>query len=128
MTMNFPTPFRAMNQLQRQMDRLFDEAQTFLQPACDVDETDTQILMSFDLPGMKKEDIKIEYEGNILRVSGERKDERHDSKAIERVFTLPQAVKAEQIEAHFDNGVLHVAIQKAEAPKPRQIPIAEKVA
>jgi HSP20 family protein len=143
-------PFRTMSRLQRQFDRVFDDLvagnlssevpalAAAIQPACDIEETDAHYLMSFDMPGMRREDIQIAFSEGQLRVSGERKDEREKEKkdgskyrseryygALERIFTLPQNVNADQIEAHFENGVLHVAIPKAKLIQPKHIPIAE---
>lgn len=91
------------------------------QPSCDVNETKEHYLVSFDMPGVKKEDIKIEVQGNELVISGERR-ERTQGK-FERTFTLPSTIAAEKIEAHYENGVLNVALPKAEAAKARTIQI-----
>lgn len=106
-------PFRAMTRMQRQVDRMFDDllsgnwttelpaiSESALQPPCDVQETDSHYLLSFDLPGMSKNDVKIELQDNVLRVYGERKDERERGKGsnvrterfygtVERIMTLP---------------------------------------
>jgi len=105
-------------------------------PACDVEETEAQYMLSFDLPGVAKENIKIELNGRELSVSGERNEERNEEsktrKFVERsygsfyrMFTLPSTVGAEQIQANFDNGVLKVAIPKAAASTTKQIPIGD---
>ncbi len=105
------------------------------QPSCDVNETKDHYLISFDMPGVKKEDIKIEVRDNELVISGERqrhlKQEegeasiRHERMygQFERAFTLPTTVAADKIEAHYENGVLNVALPKAEATKARTIQI-----
>jgi len=105
------------------------------QPRCDVNETKDHYLVSFDMPGVKKEDIKIEVQGNELVISGERQREakEQDGEAVlrhermygkfERTFTLPTTIAAEKIEAHYENGVLNVALPKAEAAKSRTIQI-----
>jgi HSP20 family protein len=105
------------------------------QPSCDVKETKEHYLVSFDMPGVKKEDIKIEVQGNELVISGERQREmrEQDGEAtlrvertygkFERSFTLPATIAADKIEAHYENGVLNVALPKAEAAKGRTIQI-----
>lgn len=105
------------------------------QPSCDVRETKDHYLVSFDIPGMKKEDIKIELKDNNLVISGERHREvkEQDEESIirrermygkfERTFTLPSTVAADKIEAHFENGVLNIALPKAEIAKARTIQI-----
>lgn len=105
------------------------------QPSCDVDETNEHYLISFDMPGLKKEDIKIEVQGNQLIIAGERQhkfkseDERitlrHERLygKFERVFTLPLTIHADNIEAQYENGVLNIALPKAEKAKGRTIQI-----
>lgn len=105
------------------------------QPNCDVNESKDHYLVSFDMPGVKKEDIKIEVEGNKLVISGHRQRELEgeEGEAIlhhqrmygkfERTFTLPSTIATEKIEAHYENGVLSVALPKAEAAKGRTIQI-----
>lgn len=105
------------------------------QPSCDVSETKEHYLVSFDMPGMKKEDIKIEVQGNELVISGERHREVRDKQGeatlrhermygkFERSFTLPATIAADKIEAHYEDGVLNIALPKAEAAKGRTIQI-----
>lgn len=110
-------------------------AQVSWQPSCDVTETKDHYLISFDMPGVKKEDIKVEVDGNTLTVSGERhkevkKDEeenflRHEKfyGKYQRSFTLPPTVDTSHIEAHYEDGVLNIAIPKAEKAKGRKIEV-----
>jgi len=105
------------------------------QPSCDVNETKNHYLVSFDMPGVKKEDIKVEVRGNELVISGERQRELTGQQGearlqversygrFERTFTLPTTIAADKIEAHYENGVLNVALPKAEAAKGRTIQI-----
>lgn len=99
----------------------------------DVQESEAAYFLSFDVPGINKEDIKIEVQGDMLTVSGERKrvnhEDRHASVSersygfFSRTFTLPEAVDSAKIEASFENGVLEIAVPKAEAEKARRIEI-----
>ena len=105
------------------------------QPSCDVSETKDHYLVGFDMPGVKKEDIKIEVQGNQLVISGERhrevrdRDEefnlRHERMygKFERSFTLPATIAVDKIEAHYEDGVLNVALPKLETAKARNIQI-----
>lgn len=105
------------------------------QPSCDVNETKDHYLVSFDMPGVKKEDIKIEVQGNQLVISGERQREVKEENGeatlhhermygrFERTFTLPATIAADKIEAHYENGVLNVGLPKAETAKGRTIQI-----
>lgn len=103
-------------------------------PLTDVAETDECYMVSIDLPGLKKEDIKIEVTDNILNVSGERTNTStvNDGQvhrversygSFKRSFTLPKAVNAEAIEAHYENGVLDVKLPKSKLAQSRKIEI-----
>jgi len=130
------------------LDRLFDRAfSDFLapvgddavstrrwMPAVDVRETADALTFSVELPGMKKEDVHITLENNVLTISGDRKFEKNvDGENFHRVersygsfarsFTVPGNVSYEGIDAKFENGVLNVVLPKAEEAKPRRIEI-----
>lgn len=104
-------------------------------PACEIAESTDHYLMSLDLPGMKKEDIKIEMVENVLTISGERKrqtptDPTHKIQRYEksygffkRSFTLPTTLDSSKVEARYENGQLELYLPKIQAAKPRQIEI-----
>lgn len=105
-------------------------------PACDVTESEDGYVLSFDVPGLKKEDINIEVTGRQVTISGERKREEQQQNGnthrIERVygkfqrtFELPEGINTEVIDASYENGVLKVAVPKAETSKPRKVQITE---
>src|SRR4051812_23394210 len=91
----FSNPTKEVNRLQHRINRIFDdfftepfsgffsharellpwEQKSEFMPACDVEETESYFLLSFDLPGVKKEDLKIDLHDNLLTVSGERKEQ-----------------------------------------------------
>jgi HSP20 family protein len=147
-------PVREMMRMQRRMEQMFDDLyndalpslgqpvrgmldfENVFSPPCDINETDTQYLVNFDIPGVKKDEIKVEARDNQLIVSGERKKEhKEDVKghisqeryygSFMRSFTLPSNVDANKVEAHFDNGELQIIIPKAAAAQGNQIPIKE---
>lgn len=106
------------------------------QPSCDINEGKDSYFVSFDIPGVKKEDIKIEVVGNSLVISGERQREvkqQQDGDAplyyeraygkFERTLVIPTSVNAEKIEAHYENGVLNMTLPKVESAKGRTIQI-----
>lgn len=113
-----------------------DNLQAF-NPACDVEETETHYLMSFDLPGISKDEVKIEVVDNQLTISGERKAEknegdknnRHVSEryygAFKRMFTLPATIDSTKVEASYRDGVLQIAVPKSEAARPHQVKISD---
>ena len=103
-------------------------------PAMDVWETDDEIVYAFDLPGIPKEAVSIEFEHGLLTVSAER--ERSQEVSSERLYRferrygsfsraigLPQGVVEDQISARFDNGVLEVHVTKPAVEKPHLIQI-----
>lgn len=103
-------------------------------PGLDVYEKDDTLFAKVDLPGVKKEDVKIELVEGRLTISGERKHEVEEEKenvyrceretgAFFRTIPLPDGVKAEQIAATFADGVLEVKI-----PLPAAAPAAQKIA
>ena len=103
-------------------------------PRVDVHEEGEQFVVDFDLPGMRKEDITIEVENDVLTVSGERKTGERDEQdqvrrrerfhgKFSRSMSFPTDVDPEKIQASFQDGVLTVSIAKAEQVKPRKIEI-----
>ncbi len=106
-----------------------------LSPVSEISETEDYYLMSMDVPGMKKEDIKIELVDNMLTISGERKREKSTDEnqkfqryeksygVFKRSFTLPSSVESDKVEARYENGVLELILPKVPAAKPRQIAI-----
>lgn len=116
-----------------QMDRLFNEMLTkreegkvTFSPSCEVTENDKTYLMKFDIPGVKKENIKVEMDGDQLTVRAERREEkkedtkkRHYSEVYygtyTRSFTLPKPVDEKAVVATYENGILSVTIPKMES-------------
>uniref|UniRef100_A0A0C9S707 TSA: Wollemia nobilis Ref_Wollemi_Transcript_10067_815 transcribed RNA sequence n=1 Tax=Wollemia nobilis TaxID=56998 RepID=A0A0C9S707_9CONI len=93
-------------------------------------ETPEAHIFKADLPGLKKEEVKVEVEeGRVLQISGERKrDEEHKDDKWHRIersrgrflrrFRLPENAKVEEVKAAMDNGVLTVTVPKVPQPKP----------
>jgi HSP20 family protein len=127
-----------------QLNRLFDESYGRSQsaeleygtwsPAVDLREEEGQYVIEADMPGMKREDIEIHVENNVLSIRGERKFEAESQKEtyhrIERAygrftrsFTLPSRVEAEKISATYRDGILQLVVPKAEESKPKRISI-----
>jgi HSP20 family protein len=104
-------------------------------PATDLIESDTHYILRADLPGLSEDDVNIEFEGNVLSISGERKSEHeHRGKGFYRVersygsfrrsLRLPAGVDAEAIKATFDKGVLEITVPKPEAAKAHKVEIS----
>lgn len=114
--------------------RVEGEKGTSLYPAVDIFEEETAFSLSFDLPGFKPEDVHVELDERVLKVSGERRREQESQdgyRRVERVygsferrFRLPQNVDVDALEAKLDAGVLTVRLPKREAPTARRIEIA----
>ncbi len=100
-------------------------------PFIDVEEKEGVWHITADLPGMRKEDVKVEFHDGVLTISGERvKESKGEAKYYERTygkflrsFRLPQPVDIEKIEAKYENGVLHLAIPTLESVKTKAIKI-----
>ena len=105
-------------------------------PACDFHEDKDNYFISLDLPGLKRENIKINYENQILTISGTRQEEyskelkENSSRFTEKVygsfscsFNLPGLIEEDKVEAHFSNGVLELALPKASKSKGKDIPV-----
>jgi len=103
-------------------------------PLTDISEDNDKYVLSMDIPGVEKKDVKISYKNGSIIVSGERKQESEEKSSkyhrIERAygkyyreFMLPEKIVEDKIEAKFKDGTLTVTIPKAEEAKPREIDI-----
>ncbi|MBD0338952.1 MAG: Hsp20/alpha crystallin family protein [Thermoleophilia bacterium] len=133
-------PFRELASIQNEMSRLLNafegNGQTTQNwvPALDVWETDDELVYAFDLPGVPKENVTIEYDDGMLTLSAkrERTFEKGDDRfyrferrfgTFTRSIGLPQGVNEGSIRADFKDGVLEVHVAKPEEVKPRRIEI-----
>jgi len=103
-------------------------------PAVDIEEDEKQYLVTMDLPGLDKKEVDIKLDGDLLTISGEKKDEKKENGKnyhrmeryygkFERSFHLNDDINKEQIDANFKNGVLRIALPKVEKAKPKQIQV-----
>ena len=121
-------PLRELSSLQNEMNRLFNTVvdtpggnagapMRRWVPAMDLVESEDQFVLRADLPGMKQEDVSIEFEDNVLTISGERRFEHQEEQegyqrverafgAFSRTLTVPKGIDPEAISAGFENGVL----------------------
>jgi HSP20 family protein len=97
-------------------------------PEIDVFEKDNRLITKIDLPGLKKEDVKVEVTDGNLAISGERKTEAEEKKenfyrcereygSFYRAVPLPEGVKIEDVKATFADGVLEVSIPLPAKPE-----------
>jgi HSP20 family protein len=103
-------------------------------PAVDIREKDNAFLLEAELPGMKKEDIKLDVKEGVLTIRGERNYEHEEKKdnytrvercygTFHRSFTLPDHVETEKIDATYKDGILTVTLPKNETATPKQIDV-----
>lgn len=118
-----------------EMDEEYENA--VWMPLTDIYEDNDKYTLKVDLPGIKKEDVKINYANGKLSISGERVQENETKDAkwhrIEksygkyyRSFTLPEQIQEDKISAEFKDGLLTITIPKAEEAKPKEIEIKVK--
>ena len=138
-------PFRDLINIQQDVDSLFDEffSRTpayeidggLWSPPLDITENDDNVFVTVEVPGMTKEDVKITLQDDVLTIRGEKKQETEQKDAnyhriernygsFTRSFSLPTVVLADQIKAHYQDGLLRITLPKAEQVKPKEIPIA----
>ena len=103
-------------------------------PKVDIVENDDSVAMRFEVPGMEKDNFKVNVKDNVLTVSGERKSESEEkadnfirseihSGSFSRSFTLPKTVDVDKINADYKNGILELMLGKREEAKPREIDV-----
>lgn len=103
-------------------------------PLCDIYETDKEIILKMELPEMRKEDLHVTLENNVLTLRGERKFEaavnRENYHRIERkygefirIFTMPAFVEGSKVVAEFKEGMLTVTLPKNKEALPRPIDV-----
>ena len=122
-----------IDRLNQMFADLYSNARGAWTPAVDIYETaDRQYVIKADLPEMKREDIHLSFENNVLTLSGERaaapveglqRSERFRG-PFSRAFNLPASVDGSRISAAYTDGVLTVRIPQREEAKPKQIEIA----
>ncbi len=106
-------------------------------PACDIYETDNDIVVKAELPEVKKENVYVSIDNNLLTIRGERKFSEETKKEnyhrversygeFMRSFTIPSFVDANKVNAEFKDGVLWVKLAKCEESKPKQIEVKVK--
>jgi HSP20 family protein len=107
-------------------DRFFNKTMTM--PAVNIMENNNHYTVSLAAPGLKKDDFKIDLDGNMLTISSEKEEEKeqkdekitkkeYNYSSFSRSFTLPEDVKNESIDARYDNGVLNITLPKKEGAK-----------
>ena len=139
-------PFRDLNILQERMNRVFEDAAgrswksdepsatTSWSPAVDIYETENEIIVQAELPGVERKDITLNLENNVLTLKGERRFEKESNQdnyhrieraygTFSRAFSIPTLVDDDKIRADYKDGILKIALPKKEQVKAKQIQI-----
>jgi HSP20 family protein len=139
------TPFRELEDISTRLNRFFNEAPTRTTdgdalffadwaPPVDIEETEKEYLIKAELPGIPKENVKVEMLDGVLTIEGERRTEKEEKgKKLHKVersygkfvrqFSLPNEVEAVKIQAEFKEGMLNVHLPKTAAAKPKAIEV-----
>lgn len=135
------SPFGGLFNCEHEIDQLFEEflgssvaRQIRDYPAVDLAEYENESVLVAEMPGVKKEDVKVSLEGENLTISGERKSRSLPEKfawvrnelgtgTFTRTIELPHVVKADAVQAELSNGVLRVVLPKAEEVLPKEITV-----
>lgn len=137
-------PYREINSLERQLNRLFNDAwlptnwqdlDKFTRtPAAELTEDKEAVYLNLEVPGMEAKDLDIQVTSDSVSISGERKDESSDDKHSEfrygkfyRAISLPARVKNTEVTAEYKNGILHLTLPKAEAEKNKVVKVDVQV-
>ena len=144
-------PVNDMSLIQNEMNRLFETALhgwgdsngttggTHWTPPADIYESENELVVNIDLPGVDPRMVDVRVENNVLTIRGERQfDEKQTQENYHRLerpygsfarsFTLANSVDADKIRASYKAGVLSISLPKAEAAKPKRIQIAATAA
>ena len=136
-------PFRELAQLQDRVNRLFQEtgsgreegiATSSFVPPVDIYETEHEIVLKMEVPGVEQKDLDIRIENQTITIRGERKFEKEVKEenfhrverrygSFQRSFGLPNTVNPEQVTADYENGILKVKLGKRAEEKPKQIKV-----
>ena len=133
-------PWQEMNSLQRQLNRLFDDALTPANwddfgnfskiPAAELTETEDAVHLKLEVPGMEAKDLDIQVMADRVAISGERKSEINDKTRSEfrygkfqRVIPLPIKIQNTNVTADYKDGILNLTLPKAEEEKNKVVKV-----
>lgn len=139
-------PFRNVAALQDRINRVFDDSISRLaemegelaacswRPAVDIYETNEGIVITAEIPGVRKEDLSVQLKNTVLTISGERREENEIDEnsylrkercfgSFFRAFTLDNTIAPDKIQAKFRDGILEVTVPWPEEDRPRQVTV-----
>jgi HSP20 family protein len=126
-----------------ELDQLFQSLSTETAPGnrdeyttlpVDIKQTDSEYIIEASVPGFRPEDVEVTFEDGVLTIRGTRKEESEDKTgryvrrerrvaSVFRQMGLPAEVRADEISAAFDNGVLRVTVPRAQKAQPKRIEV-----
>jgi HSP20 family protein len=132
-------PLRELESFNNRIQRFFNdfpgwniEGGFSFNPHIDISDDNKKIYIEAEIPGVKKEDLKISLQDNILTINGEKKSNIKDEKdkkyyrtermygSFTRSFTLPEEINPDSVEAKFEDGILNISVEKASPKKSQQ--------
>lgn len=137
-------PFREMQDMQREMNRLFEDMlapssrgdgiNAAFSPAAELEETEDSYKVKLEVPGMEPDDIEIEATAEAISIKGERKIEQQQEDGgmtrsefrygrFQRVIPLPRPIDNQNVSAEYKNGILHLTLPKSEDEKNKVVKV-----
>lgn len=137
------SPWREIDSLQKEMNRVFDNFAPYLNgeekgivftPAAEMEENHDAIELKLEIPGLEAKDVDVQVTAEAVAIKGERRQEvKTEEKgmtrsefrygAFQRVISLPARVKNDQVKAEYKDGILHLHLPKAEAEKNKVVKV-----
>ncbi len=139
-------PFKELEDVSTRLNRIFgrplarmgaDEMMSMADwtPSADISETDTEYLIKAEIPGVKKEDVKVTIQDGVLTIQGERKMEKEEKDkkyhriersygSFTRSFRLPDDADESAVKAEFKDGLLNVTLTKSAKAKPKSVNVS----
>jgi len=139
-------PFRDFLGMHENVNKFFEDeyfgnlagdSLTTWSPVTDIYEDADKYLLKVEVPGLTDKDVDIEFNGDVLTVKGEKKEQKEFKKEnfhrvesfagkFSRSFSIPKAIAPDKINAEMKNGILYISVPKAEEKKAKSIPIVVK--
>ena len=134
------SPFEGLTTWHDDFENFFDDSFTTENlkstwyPAVDIEHKENEFILSADIPGLKKEDIKVTIENGYITLKGERKTENEENKnnyqkiersygSFQRSFKIPEGLTEKQIKAKYHDGVLELTIPTPKIEEPKAIDV-----
>ncbi len=139
-------PWNALLEIENRFNRFFGESLSTSDdpslsgnawaPSLDLSESEDAYVIEADIPGISKDDVRLEVQDNVISLKGERKNEKKDENnngyhrierrygSFQRSVQIPGGFKSQGVEAKFENGVLRITLPKPDERKPRVITVS----